>query len=151
MDSFSVVLRQLIDYSELSMRDLAAELKQSGSNISYPALAAYKNYYSVPPFDRARQILDMFQYEISDDELIAMLEYSRSELKSMREDNYSVIQQGLRIPASQFGQSYNAIQVRDIIDQRIEELLPENGNFNAYVTYLIKNDLIMSGYLTKEG
>ena len=143
-------MRQLLESSNYSVRDLHQKLAEAGSSISYPALAAYKNYYSVPPFDRARTILNVFEYDIPDTALAEVLQYSREELKSLREDNYEVIQQGLRIQAYQFGGSLNAVQIRDLIDERIAELFDDNGNFNSYVLYLIKNDLIESGYLTPE-
>ena len=34
-----------------------------------------------------------------------------------------------------------------MIDKRIEEIPDVNGNFNSYISWLIKNDLVNGGYL----
>ena len=37
-----------------------------------------------------------------------------------------------------------------MIDSRIEEITTVNGNFNSYISWLIKNDLMSAGYLFPE-
>lgn len=147
MDTFSGIFIQLLESSDMSMRDIYRALKEKGVNISYPALAAYKSFNSVPPFDRARMILDVFGYEISDDDLSDILQYSKSELKSIREDDLPFLQQGVRLSPKSFSENINVGELRSFIEDRIQEIELENNTFNSYVTKLIKDDLTNAGYL----
>lgn len=146
MDTFSGLMRQLLDSSNMSSKQLYLVLKEKNAGISYPAIGSYKNFDSVPSFDRAKKILDAFGYDIPDEELTEILEYSREELKSIRQDE-QMIQQGVRLSPKYFSKEINAAELRTMIDSRIEEISAVNGNFNSYMSWLIKRDLISAGYL----
>ena len=147
MDTFSKILIQLLGSSHMNMRDLYRALQAKDAGISYPALGSYKSFNSVPSFDRARMILDVFGYDISDEELSEILQFSRDELKSIREEDPMFMQQGVRLSPKSFSDDINVTELRSMIDSRIADINPDNGNFNSYVTSLIKDDLIKSGYL----
>ena len=147
MDTFSRIMRQLLESSGITMRQLYRKLIEMNSDISYPALGSYKNYDSVPSFVRARMILDAFGYEVTDEELSEILQYSRAELKTIREDDQTMIQQGVRLSPRNFSKNMKADELRSMIDQRIAELGPDISNFNSYITWLIKDDLMQSGLL----
>ncbi len=149
MDTFSGLMRQLLESSNMTARQLYRILRDRNEDISYPAIGSYKNYDSVPSFDRARAILDALEYEISDDDLSEILQYSRDELKTIRQDEQTV-QQGVRLSPKFFSANINAAELRTMIDGRIEELTSVNGNFNSYISWLIKNDLTDAGYLFPE-
>ncbi len=133
----------------MTARQLFRILRDRNVDISYPAIGSYKNYDSVPSFDRARAILDALEYEISDDDLSEILQYSRDELKEIRQDEQTV-QQGVRLSPKFFSGNINAAELRTMIDSRIEELTSVNGNFNSYISWLIKNDLTNAGYIFPE-
>ena len=147
MDTFSSIMRQLLGSSGMTMRQLYRKLNEENSDISYPALGSYKNYDSVPSFDRARMIFDAFGYEVRDEELSEILQYSRAELKTIREDDQTMVQQGVRLSPRNFMKDMKADELRSLIDDRIAELAPDINNFNSYITRLIKDDLIQSGLL----
>ena len=147
MDTFSSIMRQLLGSSGMTMRQLYRKLNEENSDISYPALGSYKNYDSVPSFDRARMIFDAFGYDATNDELSDILQYSRAELKTIREDDQTMIQQGVRLSPKNFSKDMKADELRSLIDDRIAELAPDINNFNSYITRLIKDDLIQSGIL----
>ena len=147
MDTFSSIMRQLLESSNITMRQLYRKLNENNADISYPALGSYKNYDSVPSFDRARMIFDAFGYDATDDELSDILQYSRAELKTIREDDQTMIQQGVRLSPKNFSKDMKADELRSLIDDRIAELAPDINNFNSYITRLIKDDLIQSGLL----
>ena len=150
MDTFSNLLMQLLNASDMKTKDLFRILEERGSGISYPALGAYKNFNSVPPFDRAKMILDALNYDISDEDLTSILQFSRDELKRFREDDQSVLQQGIRLSPAYYDKDIDALALREIIERRAIEVLPDAGNFNSYVNKLIKDDLLQAGYL-REG
>ena len=149
MDTFSGLIRQLLESSNMTARQLFRILQDRNTDISYPAIGSYKNYDSVPSFDRARAILDALEYEISDEDLADILQYSRDELKTIRQDEQT-IQQGVRLSPKFFSDNINAAELRTMIDSRIEEITTVNGNFNSYISWLIKNDLTSAGYLFPE-
>ena len=78
-----------------------------------------------------------------------ILQYSRDELKTIRQDEQT-IQQGVRLSPKFFSDNINAAELRTMIDSRIEEITTVNGNFNSYISWLIKNDLTSAGYLFPE-
>ena len=67
----------------------------------------------------------------------------------MREDDSSVMSQGVRLSPKAFSSEINAYELKELIDQRIADVFSGNGNFNSYVTKLIKDDLIESNILTR--
>lgn len=150
MDTFSTLMMQLLAGSNMKMMDIFRILESKNAGISYPSLAAYKNFNAVPSFDRARMILDALDFSISDEELTEMLQFSRDELKRYREDDQKIMQQGLRLQPSYYDKDINAPELREIIEKRALEVLPETGNFNSYVNKLIRDDLIQAGYI-REG
>ena len=150
--TFSTLLTQLVDESEDSLRKTALKLQNrlnaqnSSINMSYQTLAAYRNFTSVPSFERAATILDFFNYQIDSQRLTEILDYSRMELKKINEEKD--IRQGIRLNPKNFKDNFSATELEIIIKQRINEIYGnENGSINSYVTDLIKNDLISSGYL----
>ena len=78
----------------MNMRELYRALQSKDAGISYPALGSYKSFNSVPSFDRARMILDIFGYNISDEELLVLLKGGESdsllfyEADRVRRENY---------------------------------------------------------------
>ena len=157
MITFSALLAQLVDESGMTNRKVALEIQEklrkenSNVSLSYPAFFAYRNFTMVPTFEKALIIVNFFNYDISNEDLSAILEYSRSELKKMREDEAKDIRQGIRIKPSNFYEGLSASELEIIINQRIDELYGEgNGSMNAYVNDLIKNDLIKYGYIKEK-
>lgn len=150
--TFSILLAQLVEESEESLRQIAKKIQNklndqnSSVKISYQALAAYRNYTSVPSFERAVIIMNYFNYPIDNKQLTEILDYSRSELKKMNEEKD--IRQGIRLSPKNFEKGMSVMELELIIKQRITEIYGENnGSINSYITDLMKNDLISSGYI----
>ena len=148
--TFSSLFTQLLVSSDESVRDLYRSLLNDGYEISYPSLVSYKNFNALPTFDRARNILNHYNYPLSDSELAEMLDYSRQELKEYRMDNSKIYQRGIRLSPSFFDDELSVQGLERLIERRAIEVDPASGNINQYISKLIKEDLIKSAYL-KEG
>lgn len=153
--TFSTLLTQLVEESEESLRQIAKKIQDrlndqnSSVKISYQALAAYRNFTSVPSFERAVIIINYFNYSIDNKQLTEILDYSRAELKKMNEEKD--IRQGIRLNPKNFEEGMSVMELEIIIKQRITEIYGEdNGSINTYVTDLMKKDLISSGYIQKK-
>lgn len=154
LTTFSTLLTQLINENGESTRKVAINMQErlskenSPVKMSYPALASYKNFTSVPSFERAVLIMNYFNYPITNEELTEILDYSRIELKKMKLDDIKDIRQGIRLNPKAFSNDLSAAELEILIKQRISELYEdENASMNTYITGLIKNDLILSGYI----
>lgn len=150
--TFSTLLTQLVNESEESLRQIAKKIQDiltdqnSSVKLSYQTLAAYRNFTSVPSFERAVIIMTYFNYSIDNQQLTEILDYSRSELKKMNEEKD--IRQGIRLNPRNFEDGMSVTELEIIIKQRIAEIYGEdNGSINTYVTDLMKKDLISSGYI----
>ena len=156
MITFAALLSQLVDESGMSNRkvalDIQKKLKEQNSNISlsYPSFFAYRNFTMVPSFEKASIIVDYFNYDITNEELSSILEYSRNELKKLKEDDNKDIRQGIRINPSNFSRNLSTSELEILIKNRIDELYGEDkGSLNAYINDLIKSDLIKYGYINE--
>ena len=145
--TFSSLFIQLLSSSEMSLRKVHQLLNDT---ISYPALSSYKNFNTVPPLDRARAILNVFNYPISDDELLEILAYSKKELKEYNEDDDKLYRKSIRIVPSDIQANLTRQALEQIITSRVLDVDPENGNINKYITELIKKDLYENSYLKEE-
>ena len=154
--TYSALLTQILQAENKKCQDLYEVVikyeKDYNLNIqiSYPALAAYKNYSIVPTFEKASLILKAVGYSISTTDLSKILEYSRQELKRMKSEGQNDIRQGVRINPKKMGLSINVSELELLIKRRINELYDKDESFNSYVNDLIKNDLIQSGYINQE-
>ena len=139
--TFSVLLMQIFRETGCTIRKAHDIIKNAGSALSYQTLSAYRNFTSVPSAENARKILDAFGYPISDEELLACLDYSREQLKEIRETRDKYINKGLRLKVEQFGEDLTPAMLEQIINERIFEKTGKDGNFSKYVEQLIKEDI----------
>ena len=151
LTTFSNILCQLMEKLELNTKQMHLKvLKKSEENgdyntISYPAFASYVNFRSVPNFERASLILDVLNYEISADDLVKVLDYSKKELKKMQTDKKEVYF-GMRINPKMISDTCTASQLEMAMRTRAEEVCNGKSNLNQYVIYLIKEDLKKNGF-----
>lgn len=152
LTTFSAILAQLVNESKQSTRKIVKDIdnstkdEQTRVSISYPAFASYKNFDTVPSYEKAKKILSFFDYDISDNELTEVLNYSRQELKKIKDSDSKDMRQGIRLSPANFGLD-SADDLSVIIQRRITELGVRNRSVNTYISELIKKDLQDSGYI----
>lgn len=146
--TFSAMLNQIMNASHINLRKAHKLLQENGVSISYSSLAAYKAFTAVPSYERAQEVLRAFDYELSDEELMEVLLYSRSELKEYREDARQYLNKGFRMNPKYFAENMTSDDLELLIDRRIDET--GEGTLNSYVSRLVKEDLIRSGLLESE-
>lgn len=151
--TFSILLSQLIEQMGFTTRQACSFLKKKDVHIPYSTLAGYKAFDTVPSIDRARQILNAFSYDIDDSALNELIEYSKEENRKLKESN-GYVQTGIRLSVKQFGKNIDNEQLSLILTQRaneLSELIEGQPSLNSYVSYLIKKDLMESGYIANKG
>ncbi len=146
--TFSALLTQILGASSMNLKQSLAVLHERGVSISYSSLSAYKAFTAVPSYERAQEILRAFDYEISDEELTEVLQYSRSELKEYREDARKYLNSGIRLNPKYFGEGMTSADLELLISEQIDDA--GDGTMNAYLSRLVKEDLIRSGLLESE-
>ena len=148
MLTFSMLLTQILNAMGLNLRQAEAYLSEKGVNIPYPSLAAYKKFTSVPEYDRALEILNGFDYPISNEELRNVIQYSKSQLKEYKLDSRQYLNKGIRLTPKQFDEDMTTDELERIIELRMQEL--NEPNLNSYISKLIKKDLTDSGLVKGE-
>ena len=146
--TFATVFGQILAASDMSLRQAHAYLEERGVQVPYQTLSAYKTFSAVPAYDRALDILKAFDYEIADEDLSELLQYSATELKQYREDARKYLNRGVRINPKFFSEDMTSDDLEFIINQRIEE--SGDGTLNTYLMRLIKEDLTKNGFLGEE-
>lgn len=138
--TFADLLNSLVRGSGFSKLAVAVEdMKRSGINISYSTVAAYSRLDSCPSIDKAKAILDYFNFEIEDDhQLEDLLRRTRAEIKKTGSDD-RYITAGIRIPVDRFESDKALLELR--ISRRAEELLGKSASLNSYIVELIRRDL----------
>lgn len=146
--TFSALLTQLLSSSDMALTDLYHRMRKQGSSISYQALASYKAFDSVPRFERAAEILRCFKYDIEEDHLQEILDFSRRQIRILKAEERKYVQKGIRLSPSYFSDDLNADELEIILNKRMQEI--GTDSINSYIAKLIKIDLIKSGYIASE-
>lgn len=146
--TFSSLFTQILNASNMNLREAHALLADKDVNVPYSSLSAYKTFAAVPTYDRALNMLRAFEYKISNDELIEILAYSKSQLSNLRDDTRQYFNKGVRINPENISEGLSSEELARMIEQRIADL--SESNFNTYIAKLIKDDLYNCGIFTGE-
>lgn len=134
-------MTQLYEESDFkTMKELSDALSESGAPIKYTTLMSYKKFEVVPPFEKAKQIVRTFEYDLPDDDLQKILDYSRSELKAINSSR-RYLQRGFRLNPRHFRKDMTVEQLEQRISERADTLFGDNATINMYIEYLIKKDM----------
>lgn len=134
-------MTQLYEESDFkTMKELSDALGESGTPIKYTTLMSYKKFEVVPPFEKAKQIVHAFEYDLPDDDLQKILDYSRSELKAINSSR-RYLQRGFRLNPRHFRKDMTVEQLEQRISERADTLFGDNATINMYIEYLIKKDM----------
>ena len=146
--TFSMLLTQIMEGSNIRFANTAYQIiKEHGIDISYPTFANYKSFSTVPPYEVARQILDCFDYECTDAELVEILDYSNRELKNMRQDERKSFKRTINLIPKNFEDDLSADSLQTLLEMRAQDIYGEEANINKYINYLVYEDLIKHGLI----
>lgn len=139
--TFATLMTQLFEESDFrTMREFHTAMVNSGSPINYTTLMSYKKFDVVPSFEKAKSIIQEFNYQITDEELRQILLYSQQELRRIKQSR-KYIQRGIRLNPRHFGTDMNPERLERRMQERAEELLGDKATLNMYLEFLIKKDL----------
>jgi hypothetical protein len=139
--TFATLMTQLFDESDFkTMREFHSAMVSSGTPVNYTTLMSYKKFDVVPSFEKAKAIIQEFNYQISDEDLRKVLLYSQQELRRIKQSR-KYIQRGIRLNPRHFGSDMNPEKLERRMQERAEELFGDKATLNMYLEFLIKNDL----------
>ena len=144
---FSELLSEAMDLADCtSDKELESLLKSSGNfNISRSSITQYHSGMIIPPFLKAKAILDVLEYSMDDQELTEVLEESKENSKQVKElYGYAADEKARKTVVLNYGQlmrGYESFESMEILNKRIEELYGNETSFSAYVNSLIRKDL----------
>lgn len=142
--TYSFLLSNLLEQSDYSSVKSFYLSKENQLPVSYSTFSNYVNGNLVPTFERAKEILNTFDADMSAEDLTDVLDFSKRALKDI-DRNEKYIQHGVRMNCEEFGTS--KVMLERFLQMRSEELTGKTKSFNAYVCMLIKKDLEASGML----
>ena len=142
--TYSFLLSNLLEQSDYSSVKSFYLSKENQLPVSYSTFSNYVNGNLVPTFERAKEILNTFDADMSAEDLTDVLNFSKRALKDI-DRNEKYIQHGVRMNCEEFGTS--KVMLERFLQMRSEELTGKTKSFNAYVCMLIKKDLEASGML----
>ena len=94
----------------------------------------------VPTFETCERILHTLGFQLSMQDMQEIVQYSKRTYLENKEP--VTLQKGLRISPSAIMENCSVYQLENMLHARIEQLYGADGNFNKYVSDLIKNDLM---------
>ena len=158
--TFRRLLIDILTDRNINLSNLYNELNDLGLNIKYSSLYSYFIGVVVPPFNVAKKILNIEHVTLNDNELEQILSRSKRVSKMERQENDDVLNLNLKIKPELIDQKYksNSRSLRNMIEMRTEELFVDDDlqvkfsalgkrKISAYVAYLIKKDLLESGFI----
>ncbi|GEM_PF-1920945 len=127
-------------------RQFQGILEQKGIyGISERRISEYCNGMYTPPFEKAKQMLEVLNYSITDSELLEALranrEYAKIRPKSYRRKDDREIRISVRLKLSKIMPDQPADRTALIMDERIEHLCGSRNNYTDYIQALINKDL----------
>lgn len=143
--TFATLMTQLFEESDFrTMREFQAAMVNSGNAINYTTLMSYKKFDVVPSFEKAKVIIQEFNYQLTDEDLRQILIYSQQELRRIKQSR-KYIQRGIRLNPRHFGADMNPEKLEREMQERAEMLLGDKATMNMYLEWLIKKDLDEAG------
>ena len=136
----------MIDAGIETYREFHRMLEKAGiTDITAKRISEYCKGIYTPSFLKAKQMLNVLDYSITDNDLIASLnankEYAKMRPKSYRRKGDKEIRISVRLKLSKIMPKQDVDRVSLIMDERIEHLCGSKNNYTEYIQALIAKDL----------
>lgn len=161
--TFDTLLHRYLQERDINLTRYYKELNDLGLNITYASLYAYYTGTSIPQYSTARKILKLSRMNIANEELEQILEYSKKVNKEEKTDLNNELHINLKIKPKNVDKNFanNAKGLKTIIEMRADELFGKDDEItsataggkrkiSSYLSYLIKRDLIESGFIKED-
>lgn len=144
MEAFHDILRELIIKKDLNTNKASKFFKENGINVTRSDISTYINCNTIPREFRAKEMLKVLGYEISDEELKESLALSQVVKKNQTYGNSRYLWTGIRIPLTKLSDTEkNLAKIQSMLNQRMSEVNTIIGGkgISAYIATLIKADI----------
>ena len=140
-DCFCSILNYAMDQYAVNATRLSELLNDAGENVSRKRISAYMNAERTPKFERAKMMLSVLSYPISDSELKDSLEKNREYIKDETNFELRGINKSILLKYKNILPERPPEEVGILLDERIEMLFGDRKCFSAYIQKLIGKDL----------
>ena len=142
---FCEVLKEAMDYTEHNNKSLERLLLEYGvEKINFRRISDYINGQYTPPYTKAKQILDVLGYSMSESELIDSLNANKKyirEINDYKKEKKSEYQTSIRLRLKNILPGREPEYVQFMLENRIVELYGNEGKLSIYIQDLIAADL----------
>lgn len=142
---FSEVLKEAMEYTGNDNKSLERLLKKNGiNNIDFRRISEYMNGQFTPPYAKAKNIMDVLEYSMSEKELVDSLEANKAYIKGLnayKNDKNPEYRISLRLKLRKILPKKEPEYVQFMLEKRIIELYGQEGKLSIYIHDLIATDL----------
>lgn len=146
-ESFAALLRDAMERAGVGGRRLEDLLHDAGiHNISDKRISEYCNALHTPSYEKARQLLDVLDYPLSDQELLESLRRNRELIRegSAMGGSYDPnreLHTTIRIKLRKLVPGQSAEENERYLHERVLELFGREKSLSDYIQWLIAKDL----------
>ena len=143
--TFRDILQAAMDDYGVGVRKLEELLIDAGiTDINFRRISDYKNGNYTPSYVKAKQMLNVLDYEISEEELMDALQENRESIKDQEEylnSESKEIRTTIRIKLKRLIPDTGPEEAERYLQERITELYGDETKLSNYVQSLIAKDL----------
>jgi len=143
--NFKNILEIAMEDYGVGVRKFEEILIENGiTDINFRRISDYKNGNHTPTYDRAKQMLNVLEYDISEEELLDALKENRENIKEQEEylnSESKEIRRTIRIKLKRLIPGVEPEEAERFLTERIEELFGEGNQISNYIQSLISKDL----------
>ena len=159
-ETFERKLKRILEEKQKSLIKIHEELEDKNVIVTYASLYSYLTGKSIPPQQKAEQILSALGYNTEKEELTNVIEVSKN-VHAERRKKETVLHLNLKIKPEMITKEFqnDPEKAKKIIDKRASEFFGEKPEslkkkkkrkLSAYIAMLIKEDLEENSYLERQ-
>ena len=142
---FYQILQEAMAFTENNMKSLERLLQENGiEDINFRRISDYVNGQYTPPYTKAKHLLDVMGYSMTEEELVGSLEANKEYIKEMsfyKKEKKSEYQTSIRLKLKNILPNREPEYVQFMLESRIKELYGLDGKLSIYIQDLIATDL----------
>ena len=159
-ETFERKLKRILEEKQKSLIKIHEELEDKNVIVTYASLYSYLTGKSIPPQQKAEQILSALGYNTEKEELTNVIEVSKN-VHAERRKKETILHLNLKIKPEMITKEFqnDPEKAKKIIDKRASEFFGEKPEslkkkkkrkLSAYIAMLIKEDLEENSYLERQ-
>lgn len=142
---FFQILQEAMTFTGNNTKSLERLLQENDiDDINFRRISDYVNGQYTPPYTKAKHLLDVLGYSMSEEELVASLDANKEYIKEMsfyKKEKKSEYQTSIRLRLKNILPNREPEYVQFMLENRIMDLYGQDGKLSIYIQDLIATDL----------